>query len=266
MTRAPSAPTPPVLCIGQWELRVALIPSLAALAMFVLLLFLGWWQLDRAEQKRLLLDQHSERGARAPLALSARTWRALVGDGDPRALRYQPVTMTGRFDDEHQYLLDNRTHKGVAGYHVLTPFGLQGDDVLVLVNRGWVPVGPSRERLPDIGIGASVQIAEGVLVTPPAAGLLLGSSGYEATGWPRVVQNLDLSVVERDLAKPLLPLLVAMSPQASGGYVRQWRAFHGISPQRHQGYALQWFSLAVALVMLCIWVAVKRRPEKHHGC
>ncbi len=36
-------------------------------------------------------------------------------------------------------------------------------------------------------------------------------------------------------------------------------------PERHLGYAVQWFALAVALVGLCVWVAVKRVQEEYRG-
>ncbi len=48
----------------------------------------------------------------------------------------------------HQFLLDNMTHAGRAGYEVLTPL-LLDDGRVLLVNRGWLPLPDGRrDELP----------------------------------------------------------------------------------------------------------------------
>ena len=47
-------------------------------------------------------------------------------------------------------MLDNQVEKGVAGYFVYTPFKLKEQDVWVLVNRGWITIGDSRDKPPRI--------------------------------------------------------------------------------------------------------------------
>ena len=46
--------------------RPGIAPTLTVLALLPLLLFLGFWQLGRAEQKRVLLDNYAERQMAAP--------------------------------------------------------------------------------------------------------------------------------------------------------------------------------------------------------
>ncbi len=71
--------------------------------------------------------------------------------------------------------------------------------------------------------------------------------------------------MQAQLGAPLLPFVLRLSPHSEHGYVREWQTRTGLSPERHVGYAVQWFALAVALVVLCIWVAVRRAPEDDHG-
>ena len=248
-----------VMRVGAFQIRVARLPAIGALAMLALLLWAGFWQLDRAEEKRRTNVAQIYRGDKQPVLVEP----GLHGSATLDRLAYRRAAASGRYRSERQYLLDNRTHRGVAGYHVLTPLRLQASDVHVLVNRGWVPVGPDRARLPAVEVSGRALAAEGLIVAPPATGLSLGSSGYEEGGWPRVVQHVDVQRIEEQLGGPLLPFVMRLSAESDHGYVREWEVRTGLSPERHVGYAVQWFALAAALVALCAWVAVRRVPENH---
>jgi surfeit locus 1 family protein len=247
--------------IGAYELRVAPLPAVAALLMLALLVSAGFWQLRRAEVKRTIVVEQAYRGDKESLVLEP----GMAASATLERLRHRRASVTGHYRSDFQYLLDNRIHKQVAGYHVLTPFRLQGGDAYLLVNRGWLPVGPDRGRLPDVIVGEQALLEKGTIAAPPASGLTLGASGYDDEGWPRVVQNVDLTRIQEQLGAPLLPFVLRLSPGSEHGYVREWRVHTGLTPERHVGYAVQWFALAAALVGLCIWAAVGRAPEEHHG-
>ena len=247
--------------LGAYRIRVALLPAIVALIMLAVLLSAGFWQLDRAEEKRRLAVEQAYRGAKSAVVLEP----GLLAAPNLTQLLHRHASADGYYRSDKQYLLDNRTHKHVAGYHVLTPLRLQGSDVHVLVNRGWLPVGPDRGQLPDLAVAEQSLTEEGLMVAPPASGLVLGSSGYEQGGWPRVVQQVDLARIEQQLGAPLLPFVLRLSPDSEHGYVREWQIRTGLSPERHVGYAVQWFALAVALVALCTWAAVERAVEDDHA-
>jgi surfeit locus 1 family protein len=248
--------------IGAYQIRVAALPAVAALLMLALLVSAGLWQLRRAEDKRAMAVEQSYRAEKRALVLTP----GLAGSADLEKLRYRHTSATGHYRDHEQYLLDNRTHNGVAGYHVLTPLRLQDSDVYVLVNRGWVPVGPDRRQLPRVAVSEQPMTVQGLIVAPPAAGLDLGASGYDNPGWPRVVQRVELKRIQEQLDRPLLPFVVRLSADSEHGYVRAWQMRTGLTPERHVGYAVQWFALAAALAGLCLWVAVKRLPTADHEC
>ena len=247
--------------IGAYEVHVAPLPAVAALLMFVLLLSAGLWQLRRAEGKREIAVEQADRSDREPLVLEP----GMAASASLAELRNRRVRAAGQYRSDIQYLLDNSIQNHAVGYQVLTPFRLQDSDVYLLVNRGWLPVGPDRGRLPDITVSEQAASPEGLIVAPPASGLALGAAGYDGEGWPRVVQRVELDRIQEQLGKPLLPFVLRLSLASDYGYGRDWRIRTGLTPERHVGYAVQWFALAAALLGLCGWVAVKRAPEEPHG-
>ena len=118
--------------LGAYRIRVTPLPAVAALLMLAVLLWAGFWQLDRAAEKRRLHAARADRSDQAPVVLEA----GLLESPAPQTLIYRAAKARGRYRQDEQYLLDNRTHNGVAGYHVLTPFKLEHSEVHVLVNRG----------------------------------------------------------------------------------------------------------------------------------
>ncbi len=249
------------LRMGAYQLHLAALPTVAALLMLALLLSAGLWQLQRADEKRAVEVEQAYRVDKPVLILGPDT----VASASLEPWRHRLARARGHYVGDRQYLLDNRTHNHAAGYHVLTLLRLENSDVHLLVNRGWLPVGPDRRQLPDVTVAKHVVNPNGMIVGAPASGLLLGASGYDDGHWPRVVQHLDLDRLEAQLGEPLLPFVLRLSPDAEFGYARAWEVRMGLSPERHVGYAVQWFALAAALIALCLWVAVKRQPREHHG-
>ena len=172
--------------------------------------------------------------------------------------QYRQVTASGRYDIDHQLLLDNRLHQGRAGYHVLTPLQLAGVDVTVLVNRGWVPVGNTRAVLPELP-GPAGEIALSALVTlPPGEVFLLDTVEEPVSGWPQVVQSIDIAALEDRLGYPLLPLVLQLDADDAHGFIRDWKPVYGIPPAKHRAYAMQWFTLALVLAMIYVGVNTRR--------
>jgi len=251
--RAPEAPRRE-RAARRGRLR-ALVPTLATAALLPVLIGLGLWQLDRAGQKEALERDFAERAEASAVALPA--------SAPPAALRYRPVRASGRWDGERQFLLDNRTHDGRAGYHVLSPLRLAGRRSAVLVNRGWQPLGSSRAALPALPLPAGAVTVRGIADLPREDTFLLGAAGYAGEGWPLVVQRAELDAMAARLGYPLLPVMVLLDPEAPHGFVRDWRPVVGIGSDRHRAYAFQWFALAAALAV--IWAVVPLRRSAARG-
>lgn len=243
-------PSPPSQRAPRWR------PSLLAVVLTILgvgsFVRLGLWQIDRAEEKRALLTQY-ELGQHERVELTAANAATLP--------RFQKVRVSGQYLPERQILLDNMpSHSGQAGYHVVTP--LQIDGGWVLVDRGWVPLGASREVLPDIAVDAEPRTFNGTLNTLPQAGLALENAASPADApWPRVLSFPPAPRLEQELGLQLLPGLVLLDAAEPDGYERQWQTRFGFDPQHHIGYAVQWFAFAAAAVIIFILLGFRRSPQ-----
>lgn len=221
---------------------------------------LGFWQLGRAQEKRELQSQYDRRATEPPIPLG--------NDVRPAAeLQFFRVQARGQYDAEYEVLWDNRIHHGVAGYHVITPFRIAGGDTRVLVNRGWVPMGPDRDHPPAIDPPRGTVTITGVAVVPRpefTLGQLDPLSRTHVTVW----QELDLARYAKKVDWPLQPILVLLDSQSPGGYVREWaRLDTGVA--MHEGYAFQWFMLAgttlVVYVVLLARALRRARPTTEGG-
>jgi surfeit locus 1 family protein len=209
------------------------------------MLRLGAWQLERAEYKIQLFEQAQKNAARLALPADEILQQAAT---DSESWYFRSVKVIGQFDSDRQYLLDNRTFDGQAGYHVLSIFRYGTHQLLV--NRGWTPVGADRRVLPDIRIDDRQFSLTGRLAPLPGSGLLLGDAGYGQATWPKVVQRAELDSMQAQLGISLLPAVLLLDPQHPACLSCRWVAARGISADRHRGYAVQWFSLAVTFLVL----------------
>jgi surfeit locus 1 family protein len=224
--------------------------TLVALVLAALFVRLGVWQWARGEERQAAATRFA-RGADAVLELGPRD----VGD----APLYQRVGLEGELDATHQFLLDNRTFEGRAGYEVLTPL-VRAAAPALLVDRGWVPFTGSRARLPDVTLtaGGPVRLT-GRVALLPSPGLARGRAAPASTGpWPKVTSYPDMAQLVAALGRPLASRILLLDPAAPFGYVRAWQP-PGLPPLRHFSYAIQWWSFALATLIL--WAVLSRRPQ-----
>ncbi|MDB6087572.1 MAG: hypothetical protein JWN85_356 [Gammaproteobacteria bacterium] len=229
---------------------------LTVLAILLAALFvrLGFWQWDKGNARQAEWDKFS-RGTENVLTLDSL--------GINEVPRFQRVSVIGHFDAEHQFLLDNRTYDGRAGYEVLTPL-VRPDGRVLLVDRGWVPFTGLRERLPGVAIEprGPVTVA-GRADNLPSAGLESGRAApaLEKGGWPKVTAYPTMSELSAALARPLEPRIVLLDAKEPDGYVRDWHP-PGMQPLRYWSYAIQWWCFAALTVVF--WAVLSRRKVKVH--
>jgi surfeit locus 1 family protein len=226
------------------------LSTFAAAALIGLFIALGAWQLNRAQERQAMLLQYETRSHKPAVQLQ-------LPIADTESWRYRRVKVTGHFDDDHQFLLDNQVSRGRAGYHVLTPLDPSAGQGNVLVDRGWVPLGTSREELPDVGVESGEVSLEGVVYIPYEGGYSLGGMATGEVGWPLRVQFIDFKQMAARLGVPLAEMIIRLDPHSRYGYRREWQIVP-FSPERHLGYAVQWFALACALLVIYLVVNFKR--------
>src|SRR6266571_1493134 len=231
--------------IGERVFRPGLATSAAAAAFIALTVSLGNWQTRRAEEK-LELSRKIEQSNREPV-LSIPSTRIVAVEFERRRLGAR-----GRFVARATLFLDNKVLRGVAGYHVLTPLALEGGDLHVLVDRGWIPAG-DRSRLPTVPTPEGLQTIEGIAVVPGRRYIELAP---EAASGP-LRQNLVLEREEKRLALKLQPFVIEQTSDAQDGLAREWeRPDTGV--ERHRSYALQWYSFAVLAAILYVVLGFKQ--------
>ncbi len=200
------------------------------------LMSLGFWQLDRADEKR---------GIENAIVLAQSSPAQLVEADDIHTKEHYRVLLDGYFDTNKQFIYDNQIVKGNAGYYVLTPFVLN-TDTAILVNRGFVPWYGKRGELADIKIDGHPSTIE--------VGLIKPKQRIELQ--PQEIESLDLDQLSQLSNYQIIPMLAQLDVKASNGFFRQWKPFYG-SVDKHLGYALQWFLMALVLSIIAIRLLIK---------
>lgn len=222
------------------------VPAILILLLLYVLVALGFWQLGRAEQKRQIVEQVNFANRQPPISIY-----------EPDQLIYQAhkkVLLTGKYLGDKQFIYDNQTANGVAGYYVLTPFQIKNSPEIVLVNRGFIAWGNKR-TIADISLGKQLRTIQAKVDIPIKRFELKPSK--LGSHFPLVIQSLDLPLMAMVLKTPLIPVIMQLDSAQTDGYLRQWRPFYGISADKHTAYAVQWFAMAFALFLIALFLLTK---------
>ncbi len=236
--------------LGIYRFKPSILLTLLVVGLSALFLSLGNWQLNRADEKRILQRDYERHTTLDPVKL-------LLPLMDVDEWRYRKVTVQGKFDTEKQFLLDNQVKNSIAGVNVLTPLKLQYQEKSVLVDRGWIPLGSDRTQLPNVSMDADIVSLVGTVYAPFGEGYRLGGMDEGQSSWPRLVQYLDFDEMSKRLGYAVEPLTIRLDASSPYGYQRNWPILQ-IVPERHVTYALQWFALAAVLVVIYLALSFKR--------
>ncbi len=241
--------------IGGWQFAPKLWPSVATMAVLPVLLALGFWQLDRADQKRTIHTEFLQHQADETIDLnSAHSLRV-----NKNEMMWRNVKASGQFKTSMQILLDNQVANSVAGYYVYTPFQLMNEYAWVLVNRGWFTAGNDRNVSPDLGEVENTETEiTGVAKDAQSTGILLGDEKIEQMSENVFrAQRINFQEIEELVEHDLLPYIIRLHAGSANGYHRDWR-LPGSGVEKHLGYAFQWFAMAAVLLIIYIVLNLKK--------
>ncbi|WP_448212566.1 SURF1 family protein [Colwellia sp. MEBiC06753] len=224
------------------------------LLVFALLIKLGVWQMNRAQEKEQRLTHIASLIGndfeRLDVVLTQLTEAESQND--------QPVSIIGNFDPNILILKDNQTFNGQLGYRVYQVFYHQ-DKQAVLVNLGWIAGSRNRGILPDIEPIQGQFTLKGH-IRYIEKGIELVAQQYDLVTLPLRVQQIDIAKLSGLFSIQLLPFAIYLDKNEQVGYQKNWQPVV-MPPEKHRGYAFQWFSLAIAWLVLMIVAAIKNNKK-----
>jgi surfeit locus 1 family protein len=221
--------------------------SIIVLLLLPMFISLGFWQLHRADEKRLLQAKFAMRDKIPPITLKQAQQLTDYS--------YYPIQLNGYFDNAHSILLDNQFYQHRVGYQVITPF-INENHQWVLVNRGWLPMGASRNSLPKIVLVSDKVRIMGFLYAPQKNPFI--SNKIESIVWPLRMESLDIPLLSSYLNRTFYPHTILLNPKSPYGFIRNWQPVN-MKASMHIGYAVQWFAMAMALLVIYIGINIKRK-------
>ena len=220
--------------------------TILVIAAVVVMVRLGFWQLDRLEQRKPFNARVQAHLAESPLEL---TYQNL--DLDLFNMEYRSAVVSGEYDHERQVVLRNQDWQGRLGVHLLTPLIISGGEKAILVDRGWVPyedfTGDNLSQYDDPGL---VEV-EGAIRRSQSKPLI-GGRADQAPGpgedplkaWYWI--NID------DLSEQFPYVLLPVYQVSSPDLIEEQLPYRSVeeldlSEGSHLGYAFQWFTFAAIL-------------------
>ncbi len=224
-----------------------MVPTLAALCVLSLTLYLGYWQQGRAAEKQALQAEFASRAAASQVVLGSAI-------SDPLAFRYTRAIAGGEWLANGQIFLDNKFDNEAVGFHVITPLKIAGTNRYVLVNRGWVARGAGFPAPPAIPVPTGSVEVEGVLVLPNTRFLELAHSTVQGSVW----QNLTIERYSAASKLDVLPLVLLA--KVTDAPLKPVAERPDARAEKHIEYMLTWYSLAATVAVL--WVALNVKLER----
>jgi surfeit locus 1 family protein len=171
---------------------------------------------------------------------------------------FQNLKATGRFDAEHQIVLDNIIINSRYGHYVITPLEVSADEPLLLVNRGWIEKNPAGFDSGQLALSVGEVTVLGRAGSLPKAGYKMGNAIEANQEWPKHAVYPSAEEVTAALGREVQPFVLLMDHKDDFGFLRHWVPSE-FGPGKHFGYALQWFAMGAVLSGLLIWNYRKKR-------
>lgn len=217
-----------------------LAPLIFGVVVTAVLIWLGFWQLDRMGEKSAQLAEIQAGIEGAPVALPARV--------DP-SMKYLPVILSGRTTGDEILVLSG-THDAGGGYNVISAFETEGGRQ-VMLDRGFVDQDHRRTPRPPVNLLVSGNLHwpdDKNSATPepdPATGI------WFARDVPAMAQKLG--------TEPVLVVVSGVTGDAQG-VMPIPVSITGI-PNNHLSYAVQWFLFAATCAGMTAWLIwrIRRR-------
>ena len=210
---------------------------------FIILIYsfssLGFWQLDRAQEKDALNKAY----------LSDTSYIDI--QNEPIIDTYQQIQARGRFVQEKQIVINNIIRDGQLGQMIITPFEINQELPWLLVNRGWIKKNINSKKLPDIKISSFNLIIKGRSGNLPRIGIRDSEPFDDNITWPAISNYPTIKEIEVQLQKKVFSYILLLNPDEKSGFKRNWEP-RVSSTSNNYGYAIQWFLMCFGVIILLV--------------
>ena len=208
---------------------------------------LGLWQIERANEKKVIISNYDKLLVSTPIALQK----------EQPLENWQPIETVGAYQDLIIYE-DNAINSGKAGFKIYHLFQ-NGDGTFIFVHRGFIERNLIKNNLPRID-------------TPVGKKNILGTTLFKQNNtFVKNIEESDIRIIQEFNTSVLIerfPILKDryLHPFLFNLDVRDADKFQPIekpvnmTATKHIGYAIQWFGLCAALIILTIY-AYRRKGE-----
>jgi len=223
---------------------------LLAIVLAVTCGLLGRWQWNRHVDRDAVISGIEANYDASPVPLEQLL--AAPGAAVPDAEVWRPVTAVGHYETEHTALLRNRPVDGENGYQILVPFVVTGAgagsaDAVIVVDRGWVPLGPNdRPSSVPAPPSGSVEITVRLRADEPASprGAPAGQVQAISTAQVLAAGGIDAATVSTYRAYGVLSTEKPAAATALEPLVKP-----SLDPGSHLSYAFQWWTFALGALI-----------------
>ena len=226
------------------------------------LISLGSWQMKRKAWKENLIAAIAERTKAEPSDLMQTYTATHPPSDDAIGLEYLRVKVRGHFlHDKERYFYAPDPQLG-PGVNVYTPLEITGGQIIVFVNRGYVP--DSRKdpaaRQPS-QIAGDVEVV-GLLRQQSQPGRFVPENDAKNNMWYwRDVKGLAASAFP-DSKATVLPLIIDQEASTMPGDGPKGGTTIVTLTNRHLEYAITWYGLALTLAAIFAIFAIGRLREQ----
>jgi surfeit locus 1 family protein len=222
-------------------------------ALGVLLLGFGTWQVQRLQWKNELIGTRAAQLAAEPVVLP-------LAAADWRAFDFRRVEITGTFRHDREQLFGIGKYGTALGRQLLTPL-VRDDGAAVLVDRGWIPedrTHPAARREGEVQGEVTIRgIARYRADDRPGWMTPDNQPGQGIWYW------YDLPALRRAIGLDLPPVVVEADAAPNPGGLPVGGRTVTTLPNRHLQYAVTWYGLALTLIG--VYIAFRRRLHKDDG-
>ena len=231
--------------------RKWILTTILAAAAALVMVNLGFWQLDRLAQRREINARILAQADADLLFLDPANED--IGSLDLHNMEYREVEVRGVYDHSQQVALRNQVFNNQIGVHLLTPLLIEGTELAILVNRGWIPAEDADraawekyDQAGEVSIRGILRRSQILPEYNMKADPTLRPEQAGLDTWSQV----NIERIDQQVSYALLPAYVHQFPD-QGDFSLPARTMPDLALTEgpHLSYAIQWFGFAAALLI-----------------